>query len=262
MENYTADIHSRFSRNGVLVIDHAVIPPDAVNAAFDAAGAVRAGIYSTDVPPNGTHGCGEGQLCKINDAHIADRDIYRLVTSREIGQLAATATRASMVQVWATQLLIKPPTKGDAANVGWHQDRQYWQSWDEPDGLLTAWVALSQVRESSGPVRFVVGSHAWGFLDSGDFFASDNDSIRNGIPVPDGERWEETAAVLPPGGVSFHHSLTYHGSGPNVSRDDRVSVAIHLRTEKAHPVADYPDPYVTLSHLDDPAVCPVIYEST
>ena len=108
-------------------------------------------------------------------------------------------------------------------------------------------------------MRFVRGSHQWGFLDSGDFFSHDNDALRDNIPVPDGYQWEEVAAVLPAGGLSIHHSLTYHGSGPNVSTAERVSVAIHMRTEVATPVVDYPNPYVTMQYLDDPAYCPVLY---
>lgn len=253
------DTYRRYQDDGIAVVDRQVVPASLVDAAFDAATAVRSGRYNTDVPPTSVRGCGAGELCKIDDAHIADRDIYRLVTCREIGELAAATVGASMVQVFGTQLLIKPPTDGDAANVGWHQDRQYWQYWHEVDALFTAWVALSPVPEEAGPVRFVRGSHQWGFLDSGDFFAHDNDALRDNIPVPDGYQWEEVAAVLPAGGLSIHHSLTYHGSGPNVSTAERVSVAIHMRTEVATPVVDYPNPYVTMQYLDDPAYCPVLY---
>lgn len=252
-------VAAEYQRIGAVVVNEQIVPQELVTRAYNAAGTVRSGTYGTGVPPNGIHGCADGELCKINDAHVADTDIFRLVSCSEIGELAAEVTGADMVQVWATQLLIKPPTGGVAANVGWHQDRQYWQYWEEPDGLFTAWVALSMVRTESGPVRFVVGSHTWGFLDSGDFFSTDNDSLRQGIPVPQGEQWEEYEAVLQPGGVSFHHSLTYHGSGPNVSNTNRVSVAIHLRTEKSVPVTNHANPYVTLSHLDNPEICPVVY---
>ena len=40
---------------------------------------------------------------------------------------------------------------------------------------------------------------------------------------------------------------------------ERVSVAIHMRTEVATPVVDYPNPYVTMQYLDGPRYCPVLY---
>ena len=34
--------------------------------------------------------------------------------------------------------------------------------WEEGSELLTAWIALTDVTERSGPMRFVRGSHRWG----------------------------------------------------------------------------------------------------
>ena len=162
-----------------------------------------------------------------------------------------------MVQVWASQLLIKPPGSETAGHVGWHQDRQYWKYWREPAGLFTAWIALGDVTAASGPMRFVRYSHRWGFLDQGDFFGSDLEALKAGIQVPGGESWEEVEALLPAGGVSFHHCLTYHASDANTSDAPRCSVAVHLRTQDAEPVSGDTSYYI--SRLDDAAQCPVIY---
>jgi ectoine hydroxylase-related dioxygenase (phytanoyl-CoA dioxygenase family) len=106
-------------------------------------------------------------------------------------------------------------------------------------------------------MRFACGSHRWGFLNAGDFFGSDQDWLLEQIPIPDGEQWVEDPAVLPPGAVSFHHRYTYHGSGPNVSSEPRISFAIHLRTEKSTPRPGF---YYT-DHLDDPVASPIIYDA-
>ena len=72
-----------------------------------------------------------------------------------------------------------------------------------------------------------------------------------------GKTWEEVPALLPPGGVSFHHNLTYHGSGPNRTPEPRRSFALHLRTEHSRPVDDARKGLTQF--IDDPAYCPVIY---
>ena len=115
------------------------------------------------------------------------------------------------------------------------------------------------VGESSGPVLFVSGSHRWGFLEAGDFFDPDIDKIKDGIKVPQGEVWNEIPAILPKSGLSIHHSLTYHGSGPNNSKKSRVSLVLHMRNESAKPIAGRTDYYI--SHLDDERYCPVIFEA-
>ena len=71
---------------------------------------------------------------------------------------------------------------------------------------------------------------------------------------------EEVAAVLPPGGVSFHHRLTVHGSGPNLAAGPRVSFAIHFRTEKSglRPGTKWQDAGY-LNDFNDPVGSPVCY---
>ena len=85
-----------------------------------------------------------------------------------------------MVQVWWTQLLYKPPQAAAPTNttIGWHQDRSYWGAWEEGSELFTAWVALSDVTAESGPMKFVRGSHRWGFLEGSDFYGQDNEALR------------------------------------------------------------------------------------
>jgi ectoine hydroxylase-related dioxygenase (phytanoyl-CoA dioxygenase family) len=117
--------------------------------------------------------------------------------------------------------------------VGWHQDQEYWDAALQGE-LFTAWVAISDVTAESGPMRFVRGSNHWGLLKAGDFFSDNLDALKRRIQEKQGgSAWEEVAGVLPPGGVSFHHRLTVHGSGPNHGAGPRVSFAVHLRTEKS-----------------------------
>jgi len=142
--------------------------------------------------------------------------------------------------------------------VGWHQDWQYWRYWEDDSELFTAWIAISDVQEDSGPVSFLVGSHRWGFLDTGDFLASDLAHQLQAIQVSGGKKWREVPTILSLGSISFHHRLTYHSSGPNVSSLPRRSVAIHLRTEKSSSLPGAVDYYV--SNLEDPQICPIIYQ--
>jgi ectoine hydroxylase-related dioxygenase (phytanoyl-CoA dioxygenase family) len=186
--------------------------------------------------------------------------IHELCSHPAIGQFAAAITGASMIQTFVTQQLIKPPGGLETANVGWHQDYQYWQGHVRGE-VFTAWVAISDVTEESGPMRFVVGSHKWGLLNAGDFFSGNLDSLRDRIRAAHpGAKWEEASAVLKPGAVSFHHRLTIHGSGANRTTWPRKSVAIHLRTERSAlaPGIKYRD-VGWLNDFADERACPVMY---
>jgi ectoine hydroxylase-related dioxygenase (phytanoyl-CoA dioxygenase family) len=251
----------RYAADGFVIVNSPVIPGDLVQRASDGMDAVRRGEYDTGRPPQPSvwkPGDDPNALCKIEMPQMANRAIFELVSHPSIGATAAAVTGASRVQVWWVQLLYKPslpPGTPTQTSVGWHQDRHYWGVWEEGSELLTAWVALSDVTPSSGPMVFVRGSNRWGLLDGSDFFAQGD--IRGNFRVPPGQTWEEVPAILPPGGFSLHHNLTLHGSGPNTSGYPRRAFAIHLRTEKSRPVGDQ---RIGLTQfIDDYSACPVTY---
>ncbi|GIX06308.1 MAG: hypothetical protein KatS3mg115_0711 [Candidatus Poribacteria bacterium] len=253
----------RYSQDGYWIHPDPIFPEELIRRAVAGMDALRRGEYETGVPPEPSPwnpGDDPGRLCKIEQPQKANRAIRELIAYPELGRLAAEVTGARWVQVWWVQLLLKPPTDDPSAKtkVGWHQDRQYWGIWEEGSELFTAWVALSDVGPESGPMRFVRGSHRWGLLGMGDFFGQDLDAQKRAL-LERGLPWEEVVALLPPGGVSFHHCLTYHASTPNLSTAPRRSFAIHMRTERSRPVGDRREGLARF--IDDEWVCPVVYTS-
>ena len=133
--------------------------------------------------------------------------------------------------------------------------------WDGGSEVFTAWIAVGDVTEDMGAMRFVRGSHHWGDLKGGNFFDSDHDAQQKAIKLPPEETWEEEAAVLPSGAISFHHSYTLHGSGSNTSYCPRRSFALHLRTERSRPIKYKDEDSYYVAHLDDLKLHPVIYNA-
>jgi ectoine hydroxylase-related dioxygenase (phytanoyl-CoA dioxygenase family) len=254
---------AKYESDGFYLCQEPIIEPDVIERAIKGMDAVRAGEYETGIPPQPSYwnpGDDPKKLCKIEMSQVCNRSIMELVSRPAIGKLAAEITGAKMIQVWWVQLLYKPPVApGEATKtrIGWHQDRYYWGIWEDDSELLTAWAALTDVTEDAGPMKFVRGSHKWGFLKRGDFYGQDLDALREEIVRDEGKTWEEVSAILPPGGVSFHSKLTFHGSGPNVSGKPRRSFAIHMRTEKSRPVDNRREGLTRF--IDDPNYCPVIY---
>lgn len=251
------DNAEQYARNGFCLLSAGAIADPLIEQAQRGMIEVRDGHFDTGVPPTSHPGYDPGKLCKIDAAHTANTALYKLLTESRLGESIAAVTGSQMVQVWASQLLIKPSGSAEAGHVGWHQDRQYWAFWQGDEGLFTAWIALSDVGADSGPMCFVPGSHRWGFLNQGNFFASDQQALREAIDMPEGESWQEIPAILPAGGVSLHHGLTFHGSYANTSGQPRCSLAVHLRDERAQPVPGDESYYV--SHLNESQYSPVIY---
>ncbi|MGI8907712.1 MAG: phytanoyl-CoA dioxygenase family protein [Candidatus Sumerlaeaceae bacterium] len=258
-----ASIKQQYDAQGFYLNVAQRLPAELIRRSTAGMMAIRRGEYDTGRPPEESGwnpGDSEDVLCKIEQPQFASRAVLELVSHPLLGQIAAEATGAQWVQVWWVQLLFKPPSRQATAggtNIGWHQDRNYWQRWEEGSELFTAWVALSDVTIEAGPMIFVRGSHRWGFLPGSDFHGQDLQQIKSSISVPPGENWEEIPAVLPPGGFSLHDDLTWHGSGANLSHSPRMAFAIHMRTEKSLPIGDAREGLT--KYIDDTAVCPIIF---
>jgi hypothetical protein len=260
------DARALYERDGFYLHRDPLLSEDEIARVVRGMDDVRDGRYETDIPPQDSYwkpGDPPDKLVKIEMPQLYNRAIFEAVSNRALGELAATLTGARMVQVFWVQELIKPPTdpnapSSPATNIGWHQDRYYWGDWEPGSELFTAWLALSDVTEEAGPMRFVPGSHKWGLLDQNDFYAQDLGAQRAAVKLKEGQEWREVVATLPPGGVSFHDNLTVHGSGPNHSGRPRRSFAIHLRTEKASPKDGIRQGLTRF--IDNPAYCPIIYD--
>ena len=253
----------RYRRDGFYLCPEPLIPAETLGQAVAGMDRVRAGEYDTGRPPRPSSwnpGDDPNALCKIEMPQIASHAIMQLVSHPALGAKAAEITAARAVQVWWVQLLYKPPSAAGrqrGTNVGWHQDYNYWRSWEAGSELFTAWVALSDVTAASGPMQFVVGSHEWGLSTESDFYSQEYEAKREAIQRTHGREWVEVPAILPAGGASFHQKLTFHGSGPNVSSRPRRAFAVHLRTENSRPNDDARDGLT--SFIDDPSYCPVIF---
>ncbi len=254
-----------YCRDGFYIPSEPILPTAVVEDARKGMDNIRAGQYDTGIKPEPSPwnpGDDPQILCKIEMPQLASQAVMTLITHPQLGEWAAALTGAQRVQVWWVQLLYKPSSTEQtvsATNIGWHQDRNYWQNWEEGSELFTAWVALDEVDEVCGPMRLVPGSHRWGLLDDGGFYQQDIDAVRAAIPVPAEAEWQEVPALLPAGGASFHDNYTYHGSGPNNSGRPRRSFAIHMRTEKSRPVGDRREGLA--SFIDEYEKCPVIFEA-
>ena len=191
MSTYILNPPARFAADGFYVHTAPPLPRDLIDRAVVGMDEVRAGRYDTGVAPEGSYwkpGDDPQKLGKIEMPQIANGAIWELLTHPALGELAGQITGAAWVQIWWVQLLYKPPTPPGgtlSTNVGWHQDRHYWQVWEEGSELFTAWVALSDVTADAGPMRFLRGSHRWG-LQASDFYCQDHHAQRTAIRVPEG----------------------------------------------------------------------------
>jgi len=125
--------------------------------------------------------------------------------------------------VWSCELFIKEA--GSEKIVSWHQDMTYW-GMGGSDKQATAWIAITNVSEEAGCMRFVPGSHKQQLVPHIDKFSEDNLLSRGQEVAVDVDEDDAVLDDLAPGEMSIHHGRIFHASGPNLSSDRRIGVAI------------------------------------
>ncbi len=119
------------------------------------------------------------------------------------------------------QIFMKPPRFGSAKP--YHQDNAYFLC-TPADHVITAWIALDDVDEENGCLRYIDGSHREGILP--------HDPVpgepHNMAPRPELiDLKRESLAIVKKGGVVFHHGGTLHTSHRNESDRWRRAYATH-----------------------------------
>jgi len=114
--------------------------------------------------------------------------------------------------------ILKEPRVG--APTPWHQD----EAFRDPNfeyRELTVWVALQDVTEDNGCLRFIPKSHRGRVLEH---HSANHDPTSQALEVTDSISAEvAVACALPPGGCTLHHHRTLHSAGANVSEIPRFT---------------------------------------
>ena len=160
-------------------------------------------------------------------AHIVPEDEVLRVHARnpKVVDVIADLFDSDDITLYGDQLFMKPPHHGSAQI--WHQDSASFKS-IFPMDIISAWTAIDDATIENGCLWMVPGSHRWAIIPP---------SARPTIEDKFGQDYPTVPVRLPSGSVSFHHSMTYHSSGPNQTDTRRRGYATH---------------YMRSTSLDDP----------
>ena len=122
------------------------------------------------------------------------------------------------------QIFMKPPRFGSAKP--YHQDNAYFLC-SPGDKVITAWIALDNVDEENGCLRYIDASHKGPILPH-DPIEGEQHNMAPAADLIDLNK--ESLAPVHKGGVVFHHSQTLHTSHRNGSDRWRRGYATHWAT--------------------------------
>ena len=156
------------------------------------------------------------------------------------------------------QLVAKPPGRTGAV-FHWHQDLGYWPITADTR-TASFWLALDDVADDNGCVRFVDGSHREPELREHRPLTGDRDDSHTLVADVDESEDRVRSAVLKRGSLTVHHERTVHGSAGNHSDRWRRGYVLAFRSRET--IAEERRLGFTHSHNDDAQVLTAIGEQT
>jgi ectoine hydroxylase-related dioxygenase (phytanoyl-CoA dioxygenase family) len=219
-----------FRRDGFLIVEEGLLSDATIDVLLERFAALFEGEYATGIAPDEVNWKPgrdpENRTRQICNGWRADEQIAAQVLSEKIGRIAARLGGYSGTRMLQDNCLWKPP---GALSLGMHQDGSF-ADYLVPPEMITCWVALDDTQAGGGTIEYVRGSHRWPKAppDRGSFHAPDDWLAPMHAAAPDTVEPERVPVVVKAGGCSFHHSLTFHGSGPNEATVERRALVSHL----------------------------------
>lgn len=159
----------------------------------------------------------------LRQLHRMERDPYFAACRQHSRwrRLAESLLQES-VEAMGVEWFNKPPGCSQATPP--HQDNFYFCL--RPPQVLTLWLALDDIHEANGCLRYVRGSHRHGLLEH-----QPTGTLGFSQGIVDYEPWQaqEQAVCVRAGDLLVHHGNTIHRADANVSESPRRSLAIVFR---------------------------------
>ena len=219
IESFHAELVDAFERDGFLIVEEGLVSGHGLALLRERCERLFDGEYETGIRPDEVNWVPgrdpEDRTRQLCNAWKADTVVAAQVLSERTGRLAARLAGYRGVRILQDNVLWKPP--GTKA-IGFHQDSSY-AGYLVPSEMITCWISLHETQADAGPIEFVRGSHAWPKSPPArsDFHAPDDWLAGPRAASPAGADLDLAPVVVEPGGGSFHHGLTWHGSAPNTS---------------------------------------------
>jgi ectoine hydroxylase-related dioxygenase (phytanoyl-CoA dioxygenase family) len=235
IENWNDEQREAFRRDGYLIVEDGFVDDDVVEVLRERLERLFAADYQTGIRPDEVNWVAgrdpEDRTRQICNGWKADRVLAAQVLSERTGRLAAGLMDWAGVRLLQDNVIWKPP---GTKSLGMHQDGSY-LDYLVPPQMVTCWIALDDTSAEAGTITYAAGSHRWPRSpeNRGEFHAPADWLAPVERAVPAREEVRLVPIEVRAGGASFHHHLTFHGSGPNTADVHRRAVISHLIPDEA-----------------------------
>lgn len=217
-----------FNKNGFLIVKN-FLDCEYLNKFKDRIDGLFKGNFETGIDPdewNWKDGRDDPGLTRqICNAWKSDLLVRSLVCHSKIGEVSSNLMQWNGSRIIQDNILWKP---SGGKTLSYHQDAAF-NDWIIPQTMITCWISLDRTFINGGTLEYVKGSHKWGIAPpKGEFHSPKEYKKELEIFASKNNKSIEIEYIeIPAGGATFHHGLTWHGSGINNSSNDRRAIVTH-----------------------------------
>ena len=168
----------------------------------------------------------EGVGAKHNKSKELSRRFLEIGKSDEIVSQVKKILGDDVI-LWGMHCMHKEAKTGK--KIPWHQDGTYWPI--EPKATCSVWIAITDVDENNGCMKFIPKSHKLGVLPHlQEDKVKDEGELKGSLDLKiDESSFDENNAVncvINKGQVSFHDTYLLHSSDANFSNSARKAIVL------------------------------------
>lgn len=183
--------------------------------------------------------------------------VARWSTDPRPAALAAHLLGVKAVRLWHDQALFKEPG-GRPTDA--HLDHPYWPIAETDQ--ITAWIPLDGSIAAAGAMAYWPGSHRVGVDEYVDIFGDIDPADIGAHPAL--RSIDPVTVEVPRGAIAFHHGLTAHRAGANVTSATRRVHTIIYMADGCHRGDGRPHPSVDVDAIEvgqliDGALTPILW---
>jgi len=200
----TADQVAHYQREGYLIYDQPVLPPDRFAALRQSFERILSDLPPTERPES------------MDVPHFMHPDLFRFAFDPGVLALVEPILGEDLA-LFSTHFICKP--KGNGKRVPWHEDSAYWKGKITPMEVCTVWIAIDPSTRVNGCMMVIPRTHNAGQFGFSDYEEIDTKASVFGTEIVPGHRddSERVYIELQPNQCSLHDARIQHGSEPNTS---------------------------------------------
>lgn len=168
----------------------------------------------------------DGKINSIHCLHIYDNTLLDFFKKKKkIIEIVKNLLKDE-VEIIAIEAFLKPANTGKKVVV--HQDNYLWCL--ENDNALTVWIALDEIDETNGGLRYYSKSHKLGLLDHEPSYKLGTSQTIKQKEFHKFNKCEKVINKLSPGDIQIHSALTIHDSKENISNKPRRVITVQFKS--------------------------------